>query len=548
MQDYDKLTSFLGDWGPFQMAIFFLLSLTAVPNGYMGLSVVFLADTPPHFCRARSGNGSGSPINASLISSKLIDGSSALGSCTRLKWTGEGQVNETEECLDGWEFGKERYASTIVTEWNLVCSEAWKVPACTSVYFCGVLAGSMLSAQFSDRFGRKKTLFITLAMQTVCSLIQVASVNWLMFCILFFFVGFAQISKYISAFVLGNELLVKSIRITYSTLGVCVFYALGYAALPMFAYFIRDWRMLLLALSLPGVLYTPLWWLIPESPRWLLSQGEMEEAKAILHAAAQKNGVTPPEVIFTPDESLELMVLLQYFLSLSFTLTRNIRYLTALVCLIWMANTIGYYGISLNTSNMNGDPYITCFISAATEIAAYTIAWAILKHAPRRCVLSILLLLSGSLLLFIQFVPSELPILTIILAMTGKFGLTISTSVIYVYSSELFPTVVRNMGMGAASMFSGIGGITAPYFPYFGVYNKIVPYIIMGCLTLAMGFSSLLLPETETLPFPEKMEDVQPLRWYALQTLSHRKNSMVFVTLDANIFCIEQINTGYTKQ
>ncbi|KAG2466112.1 S22A5 protein, partial [Polypterus senegalus] len=335
------------------------------------------------------------------------------------------------------------------------------------------------------RFGRKKTLFITLAMQTVCSLIQVASVNWLMFCILFFFVGFAQNSKYISAFVLGNELLVKSIRITYSTLGVCVFYALGYAVLPMFAYFIRDWRMLLLVLSLPGVLYTPLWWLIPESPRWLLSQGQMEEAKAILHAAAQKNGVTPPEVIFTPDESLELMGYGGQSLCWKFGVQRKKQPSTehqfpSRPIYAYMgqfkiasprnllANTIGYFGISLNTSNMNGDPYITCFISAATEIAAYTIAWAILKHAPRRCVLSLLLLLSGSLLLFIQCVPSELPVLTIILAMIGKFGLTISMSIIYVYSSELFPTVVRNMGMGAASMFTGIGGVTAPYFAYFG--------------------------------------------------------------------------------
>ena len=30
--------------------------------------------------------------------------------------------------------------------------------------------------------------------------------------------------------------------------------------LPLFAYFIRDWRMLLLALTLPGVLCFPLWW------------------------------------------------------------------------------------------------------------------------------------------------------------------------------------------------------------------------------------------------------------------------------------------------
>ncbi|KAJ8416547.1 hypothetical protein AAFF_G00358350 [Aldrovandia affinis] len=37
-------------------------------------------------------------------------------------------------------------------------------------------------------------------------------------------------------------------------------YAIGYLLLPVFAYFIRDWRMLLVALSLPGFLYIPLWW------------------------------------------------------------------------------------------------------------------------------------------------------------------------------------------------------------------------------------------------------------------------------------------------
>lgn len=39
-----------------------------------------------------------------------------------------------------------------------------------------------------------------------------------------------------------------------------LFFGVGYMLLPLFAFFIRDWRMLLLGLTLPCVLCMPLWW------------------------------------------------------------------------------------------------------------------------------------------------------------------------------------------------------------------------------------------------------------------------------------------------
>jgi OCT family organic cation transporter-like MFS transporter 4/5 len=55
-------------------------------------------------------------------------------------------------------------------------------------------------------------------------------------------------------------MLSKSVRIIFATLGVCIFFAFGFMVLPLFAYFIREWRRLLLAITLPGVLCGALWW------------------------------------------------------------------------------------------------------------------------------------------------------------------------------------------------------------------------------------------------------------------------------------------------
>jgi len=48
--------------------------------------------------------------------------------------------------------------------------------------------------------------------------------------------------------------------------------------------------------------------------------------------------------------------------------------------------------------------------------------------------------------------------------MIGKMAITSSYGTVYIFSAEQFPTVVRNIGIGAASTSARIGGILAPYF------------------------------------------------------------------------------------
>lgn len=57
---------------------------------------------------------------------------------------------------------------------------------------------------------------------------------------------------------------------------------------------------------------------------------------------------------------------------------------------------------------------------------------------------------------------------SIALVMLGKFGITSAFSMLYVFTAELYPTLVRNMAVGTASMASRVGSIIAPYFVYLG--------------------------------------------------------------------------------
>ncbi|XP_029925526.1 solute carrier family 22 member 5 [Myripristis murdjan] len=522
MGDYDEDTAFLGQSGPYFWSTFFLLTSVYVSTGFNGLYIVFVGATPPHHCLIPEVNLT-EEWRKAIIPIEIVDGEEELSKCSRYSLevvrnlSAEGyvpgrDVNVTglkqEGCLDGWSYSKDIYQSTIVTEWDLVCDNEWKVPFASSTLFVGYLVGSLISGQLSDRFGRKKVVFACLGIQCVSVFLQSFSRSWTMFCIIFLFVGASQISLYISAFVLGTEVLSKSMRVLFTTLGAFLFYCIGYMTLPWIAYAMREWRTLLAILSSTAVVYIPLWWFIPESPRWLVSQGRVEEAEAILRDAARKNKVEAPPVIFKESE-LEALPPTKKYTILDVLKSSNIRCITLMSLLLWMAINIGYFGLSLNTSNLSGNPFMNCFLSATCEVPAYIVSTWLLKKCPRRALLSAFLITGGGVLLLIQFIPDTLHYVALALEMFGKFGFTMAFSVVYIYTAEIYPTVLRNVGIGMCSSAARIGSITAPYVIYLGTYSKFLPYIVMGSLTIGSSVVNLFLPETLNKDLPETLEQMQ---------------------------------------
>ncbi|XP_078087707.1 organic cation/carnitine transporter 2-like [Mustelus asterias] len=529
MRDYDEITAFLGEWGPYQRATFFLLSLSVFPNGFGGLSIVFVGDIPEHRCLIPGDlNLSEAWINRT-IPLELEKDELQYSKCRRYRLDVIVNLSQTfpdpdsfnmseleqEPCLDGWEYSKDQYISTIVSEWDLVCNNDWKTPFSMSIYFLGVLLGSFVSGVLSDGFGRKAILFGTMAVQTGFNMLQIFSPSWEIFCLINFLIGIGQISNYVAAYVLGSELLGKSIRITYSTLGVGISYACGYMFLPLIAYFIRSWRMLLFALSLFGLLYIPLWWFIPESPRWLLLKGRVQDSEAILRKAAKRNGVTLPDILFN---DLEVEGIKdengKSFTIICLVKSRNIRVITLISLIVWLILAVGYYGLSLNTPNLHGDDYLNCFYSAAIEIPANIAAWIFLQRFPRKFTLSGTLFLGGVVLFFVQLIPSNLSILATVLVMVGKLANTCAFAIIYAYTAELYPTVVRNTGVGVSLTASRLGSIISPYFFFLGDYYEFLPYILMGSLAVFSAALVLFLPETVNIALPDTIDQMQKIKGF----------------------------------
>ncbi|XP_077870627.1 organic cation transporter protein-like [Saccoglossus kowalevskii] len=427
------------------------------------------------------------------------------------------RTRNTITCGDKMEYDTSQYTFTAVQEFGFVCDRYYLGPLATSVLLLGPFLANICMGQLADRIGRRPTLMINITIFVVFGALQSVIRYTVVFFMCNFMVGIAIFGMYSQVFVFVSEIVGPSKRGSM-TMACLVFCSLGFTALPLIAFFIRDWSILVLVISVSAAALLSYWWLLTESPRWLLSVGKVENAKKLLQKIAKVNKVVLPESVFEElnKEKCCLKTIppkndsTDSFFSLF--RHRNMRRKTLIIYYCVSSMSLLYYGLTFNVGNLGGNNYMNALIAGAVEIVAYFSSMYLVETRCGRklpiCISSLTAAIATVSSAFISQCGGTLWVMVAVY-MVGRFAATVGFAVSQLYAGELFPTTLRSVGVMSTSSCSILASSLAPLLlPLRMTWNPL-PQLVFGGLSIMSSFMVLTLPETRRRQLPANIREAE---------------------------------------
>lgn len=400
---------------------------------------------------------------------------------------------------------------SLVTEFDLVCNEAWQVHMAASSFFMGVLAGCILCQLLSERVSRRRLLYFgCLAAGVAGCMAATAPFLWT-FILFRALTGVGVGAMGVASFVLAADLTGASWR-PFTGVFMHGGFSCGAALATLLAWIVPGWRLLTLFCALlPLVLAATTWSLMIESPKWLLLRGRKGEATAALAAAAFTNRTRLPEhPLADPTDLLSN----PHRGTVDVLRSARLRHRVLLLGGAWSAATVAYYASALlpdalSSGDRSGDGSAmeVAFTGFAYELPGVAAAALAAERLGRKHAILGGLVEAGATLLGAGIASGDVQRA---LAVAARFGLAAACSALYMLSWELFPVVVQQPGMALANLAARGGAIAAPWLAYAAVpmASPTVPLLVAGALCLGGAALVALLPETLGVAVPETIQEM----------------------------------------
>lgn len=292
-----------------------------------------------------------------------------------------------------------------------------------------------------------------------------------MFVILEMFDAGVISALYPTALILAIEWSMTQQKILVTSL-VLASYSLGQVVTAIIASYLHNYKWLLRVISVFGFVTIPFIWMLPESLRWLLVNRKYEQAIKVVEKASKMNRIEISQQSYeiiaskckdchTDDES-------NHddnngsFMDILGNCSLFTRLMTCAFC--WVSSTFITYGVSIISVSLPGDKYVNFLVVSVGAMPSIFLTYAMLKYMSRRWSISSSLCITGISILASKYFSFN-ETLSLVFFFMGKLFIQHSFVSLYLYTSEMWPTVLRHSAMGFCSTIGRFGSIAAPLVP-----------------------------------------------------------------------------------
>jgi AAHS family benzoate transporter-like MFS transporter len=364
-------------------------------------------------------------------------------------------------CFDGYTYAVLSYAiPQIMKEWRLTPVEAGSIVSYT---FCGLMIGAAGFGMLGDIIGRKLPLMIGLFLFSAFTGLGYWAPNFATLCVLRFLAGLgmggaspltaALISEFVPA-----KVRAKAVTVVFMGLGAggALGSVIAMTVLPRFG-----WRSLFLVEFASLLLIPVVYYVLPESVRFLAQKGLYDRAIAELRRIEKGAGVA---AIKWTRESFVLPVYAKAGLKDLFK--PNLALMTIFIWCTYFFNMIALYGLinwlpavlmKAGHSVVRSYGY-TFTLHSGTIFGTILLGYLMDRFGRKQALVPVLILGGIAVWLFGVATGSAL----YVVAAGAGFFLGASASGITVVAGESYPTRFRSTGTGWALTIGRLGAIAGP--------------------------------------------------------------------------------------
>ena len=494
--DVDEALEVGGPCGISQTVLQLLFMCACVTVTYHAVESYFTGNDPPWKCVSDT-NDTDVVVNASTFCKINYD-----------KVITSDSVNFYERCKlkrQEWEYSTDKDYS-FVTEFDLICGKTAIAAFVSGSLFLGGLLGCMITGIIADKYGRKLVMIVSQALVIASSIgCSYAADVWQLTGARMI-LGGAQMACYAVGYTAILEFVAPSYR-TVSGMMYQMMFCLSQLFIDLVAYYHREWRSLQFYSSFACALPLLFCFLSPNSPRWLTSKGKHLKAKNVLETIAKYNGNPLPAFQIKSQHVTEndSYTYLHLFKSWKLFLT------TSVLSYIWITCALLYFAIALESSNLGGNIYQAFGLTAIADLPSYFTALLACNMLGRKKTVLGSTFFAGVFIGCAALVPQSYEykyVVNIVLVMIAKFFTTSAFNGLFLWTFEIYPTVLRSQGSSYCVAWERFGAVCAPFLiSVLQSINYILPYIIMCFAGVSCSLIGLVLPETNDCPTRETYQD-----------------------------------------